>query len=303
MSHSHYTGMTPATMTVIGNLIDYARSVGVEIVSAKEGFARFANAVAVPDENVSNPAGFVVDPFGKVKAMSGIGCGFSVTQIHDYYSPVSSYEENNITEERIITKTAMFPHGVMGVLRTHRTGTNMIQTFIPYGYQEIWVRKVTGTDIPQEFTCMTSLAGEYSNRSTWSYEKIGNCYYDTTNLRPIYCKTAGKKTTTKLTVTSGATSAGNIKIGTPLGDKTIAVTAGETALEIANAIAQTSFAGYAVIQSSENPLVIYLTRAIAQSMSHCTFADTDTTGTSITVSNVVNGVTPAWVDASGNDLT
>ena len=298
-SHSQYSSMTAETAEVICDLIDYIRSVGAEIVNTAEGFSRFANIVDI-ETGADRIGDFFISPDGKIKNRSGIGSGINIMQLHNFYSEIDSFEDENITEERIITNTALFPHSDSGILRTERYNDNIIQTFYPFHYSEIWVRTVANTDIPAEFSCIGALSGEFSARNVLAYSKQGNCYYDTTNNRPIYCKTAGKKTVTKLTVTSGATTSGNIKIGTPLGDKTIAVTAGQTAKEIADTIAETSIAGYNVMQSMENPCVLYLTRVLAQSASHCTFSDTGSTGTTITVTNATNGVSPVWVDASGN---
>lgn len=298
-SHSQYSSMTAETAEVIRDLIDYIRSVGAEIVNTAEGFSRFANIVDI-ETGKDRVGDLFISPDGKTKNRTGIGFGFTNTQLHNYYSEIDSFSDENVTEERIVTNTSLFPHNDSGIMRTERIYDNIIQTFYPFHYNEIWVRTVANTDIPAEFTCIGALSGSFDQRNGLAYSKQGNCYFDTTNNRPIYCKTAGKKTVTKLTVTGGASTSGNIKIGTPLGDKTIAVTAGQTAKEIADTIASTSIAGYNVMQSMENPCVLYLTRSIAQSASHCTFADTGSTGTTISVTNATNGISPVWVDASGN---
>lgn len=302
MSHSQYNSMTSASAEVIKELIDYIRSVGADIVSVKEGFARFGNVLNVEDSSVRD-GGFKVGADGKFVNSTGVGCGFATKQIHNFYSKVEAYANNNVTEERIMNNAKNFPHAAYGILRSSRTDTNLIQYFMPYGYQEVWVRKVYGDTLPAEFTCQCVPTGSYENRNSIAHERKGNAYYDETNDRIIFCKTAGKRSVDQLTVTHGATASGNIKITYAFGSKDIEVVAGDTAQDVADKIAAaTGFTGHNIIQCAENPLILYLTRLLAGTTSACSFTDTDSTGVTISVSRVVTGSASAWIDAAGNTL-
>ena len=300
-SHSQYNSMTSETQQIICDLIDYIRQVGAEVVTVHEGFKRLANIVEV-DTGEHHESELKIDPYGKVKSQRGIGVGVSTRQVHNFYSKVSSFEKDNITEERIVTNTNLFPHSDMGILRTIRIDQAMVQTFIPYNYQEIWTRICQNDDLPGLFSCAGNVAGAYDNRLLFASEKAGNMYYDTTNGRMIICKTAGKRTVDKFEVTSGATNDGNITISTAFGSKTVALEAGDTAESIANKIASTAFVGFNVIQCAENPMILYITRILCGSVGHSSFADTDSTGTMITVTQIASGSAPVWTDMSGNTL-
>lgn len=301
-SHSQYSSMTPETAAVICDLVDYIRSVGAEIVSAKEGFARFANIVDVEDGE-TRIGKFKLSPDGIVFNDTGINGGYSSSQIHNFYSGISSYKDYAVTKERIITDALLFPHNDSGILETIRYADNMVQYFMPFHYQEMWVREVTNNALPAEFTCLNETSGAYDNRNSLAGERKGNIYFDETNNRPIFCKTAGKRSVDQFTVTHGATSAGNIKISYAFGSKDIAVEAGDSAEEVASKIASASFIGHNIKQCLENPLVLYLTRILTGSTSGASFTDTDSTGVTISVSRVVTGSASAWVDASGNAVT
>ena len=300
-SHSQYSSMTPETAAVVCDLIDYIRSVGAEIVSAKEGFARFANIVDVEDGE-TRIGKFKLSPDGIVFNDTGINGGYSSSQIHNFYSGISSYKDYAVTKERIITDALLFPHNDSGILETIRYADNMVQYFMPFHYQEMWVREVANNALPAEFTCLNETSGAYDNRNSLAGERKGNIYFDETNNRPIFCKTAGKRSVDQFTVTHGATSAGNIKISYAFGSKDIAVAAGDTSKDVADKIANASFIGHNIKQSIENPLVLYLTRLLTGSTDGASFTDTDSTGVTVSVSRVVTGTASAWVDASGNTL-
>lgn len=302
MSHSQYNCMTPASAEVIKSLIDYIRSVGADIVSMREGYARYGNVINVEDKTVRD-GGFKVGADGKFKNSTGIGAGLSTEQIHNFYSKVDSYDNNNVTEERIVSNAKMFPHGAYGIMRSYRTDTNLMQYFLPYGYQEVWVRKVNGNDLPTDFTCQSVPNGVFDNRNAFAHERKGNCYYDETNNRPIFCKTAGKRTVDKLKITHGATASGNIRISYAFGTKDIAVEAGDSIEAVAAKIESASIIGHNVIQCAEDESVIYITRLLAQSTSALSFSDTDSTGVTATVTREVTGSSTEWVDASGNAVT
>lgn len=301
-SHSQYSSMTPETSAVICDLVDYIRSAGAEIVSVKDGFARFANIVDVEDGE-TRIGKFKLSPDGKIFNDTGINCGYSTEQIHNFYSGIQSYEDMAITRERIITDALLFPHNDSGILETIRYNDNMFQRFMPFHYQEIWVREVANNALPAEFTCLNPQSGAYDNRNGTASERKGNVYFDETNNRPIFCKKAGNRAIDQFTVTKGAISSGNIKISYAFGSKDVAVSAGDTAQDVANKIKNTSFTGHNIKQCLENPLVLYLTRLLTGSTGGASFTDTDSTGVIISVSRVVQGTGAEWVDASGNVLS
>ena len=142
-------------------------------------------------------------------------------------------------------------------------------------------------------------SGTTANRPTYAF--VGQHYFDTTLGKPVWTKTAGTLEVDTLTISAGATTAGNIAITLNGVAKTVAVAAGDTAGAIGDKIRAAVFAGWTVGGTAGTSTVTF-TKLTAGTNTSPTFADTDTTGTSASFAVTTAGTNNVWVDSTGTTV-
>lgn len=124
-------------------------------------------------------------------------------------------------------------------------------------------------------------------------------YGDSTIGKPVWCKTVGTKEVDTLTLSAGATTSGNITITLNGVATTVAVTAGQTAGQVGDAIRAKAFTGWTVGGTSGSATVTF-TRTQPGTNSAPAFADTGTTGvTTSSFTATTAGTNNVWVDSTG----
>jgi hypothetical protein len=131
-----------------------------------------------------------------------------------------------------------------------------------------------------------------------SGEYVGMQDYDITLNKPVWVKTVGTKELDTLTVSAGATGSGNITITLNGVAKTVAVTAGQTAGQVGDAIRATAFSGWTVGGSAGSATVTF-TKTTTGTNSAPSFSDTGSTGVTASFARTTTGVATVWVDATG----
>ena len=163
-----------------------------------------------------------------------------------------------------------------------------------------WWNEKRVKQILAQLESQTVLKGTTGNRPHATY--IGTMYMDTTldgDGKPIWCNnTIESSEVYTLTLTVGATTAGNITITLNGVAKTIAVTEGQTVGAIGNTIISASFPGWTVGGVANTGVVTFTKTAIGPCTTP-TVVDTGTTGTTGTFVVTHLGTAITWVDATG----
>jgi hypothetical protein len=122
----------------------------------------------------------------------------------------------------------------------------------------------------------------------------GQHFYDTTLGHPIFCLTAGVKEVDTLTVNTGATNSGNVTVTLNGFGTTVAVLAGDTAINVADKIRSTAFTGWTVGGTTGTNTVVFTENAIGASVAP-SFTDTGSTGATATFVVTTAGTNGTWV--------
>ena len=281
----------------IEDLIDYARGLGVEIVNMENGIDIIGNVIDIGDPSDDSYFNLGCDGNFRTNDMC-----IDNTK-YDFYDVITAFPENKVTVAWIgETKTTGFPHTDQGLLTTYRLGGNTIdrQEFRPKGFNEIWARYVNSNGKWGYFKPLTSLSGATADRPYDNY--VGCSYYDITLDKPVWIKTAGVHEVDTLTITTGATTNGNITITTSLGaDIIVGVTAEMTIAEVDAAIREATFTGFNVSGVAGSGIIVF-TDLIAQGGTAPVFDDTGITGVEATFVRTATGVVSVWVDATGTPV-
>lgn len=217
-----------------------------------------------------------------------------------FSTPITDFRKNAVTHSFVNAGgSSGFP--VAGILSTYRfanggTGFDR-QELMGYRTTQKWVRftDVDGSWAP--FVEVGSGSGTTANRPKVGAGQ-GYPYYDTTLGKPVYLHTAWVQERDTLTVSSGATSSGNITITLNGVDFTVAVTAGMTVAQVDAAIRAATMTGW-MKTGTANSGVIVFTRIEGGTCSAPAFNDVGSTGVSATFARTTSGVNGVWHDATG----
>lgn len=286
MSHSQNATMDDDMLDTIEQLIDYAKSIGIDFVTAKEGLKSIGNALECGRDRDAG----IVDADGNFNG-TGVGVGVSEQQLHHYYSNHDDYASCNVTSEIIRpTSSQGYPDGMGGLLITYTSTGYVYQLFLSNKANRIYYRStVTNGGEMGEFTPLSSVSSTTANLPSMGSETVGNCIYDTDVNRPKWVKTAGVKTASKIEITDTATTNGNIKIGSV----SIPVTTDMTCEDIAAAIAAANIAGWNKIQDGAT---VYLTRLAATATAKLSYSDPDNTGVTANDTLIRAGAAAEYTD-------
>lgn len=282
MSHSQNTTLDAAMLNVVSDLIDYARSNEVEIVTVREGLQMFANSF-------EGHGGGKIAPNG---GFVGNGVWGGVLDVDTNFARFVGDYAIGITNERINAGNAkLFPKSQAGLLVTTKTIDATWQDFLPYQQNEVHRRKLSSSGAPGTFKLQTPTS--FSTALRPLDVDAGYCGFDTTLDKPIWCKTAGVRHVLRIDFLTGADTDGTFT----LGGATVPVTAGMTPGQIAAAFEAATYAGWSLI-IHKNTSTVYMYRLANLSASTPTFADGGT-GVSCSMTVERTGSAAIWVDATG----
>lgn len=285
MSHSQNATLNDTILNIVRDLIDYAASKGVEIVTISEGLKIFGNVFESSTKGT-------IDPSGGVHG-SGVWGGNLDAQAKGTFAKTFELYKVGITAERISAQdNESFPYGVHGSLITTKTLDTCRQSFQPYNKNETWTRLLLENSVPDKFKLQTSISGTTANRP--KYINAGYVYMDTDLNAPVFCSVGGETHCFKIEVTIGATSNGTVT----LGGATINVTAGMSTVEIATALDLATYTGFSLIQKPQSNTV-FAYRSLPMVSSSPTFTDSAGTGVAMTITTVRAGVAPVWIKSDG----
>lgn len=132
MSHSQYADFDANQLQYVREIIDYARSKGVDIVSLKDGYEAIGNVVDIGDYSARETGAeyTILDADGKRHSKSN-NIDFKLSDENPTPStPITDFEVNKITHNIVITANAVgFPENRGGTLLTRRYSNDS------YGYQ------------------------------------------------------------------------------------------------------------------------------------------------------------------------
>ena len=271
--HSQNPTFNEAMKTQIAHMIEHAQAKGVEIVNMATALSYFgADEIIITGGRQPNGS------------------------IYSFGTSITDFPQGKVTEVLITGATSRwgFPRGTDGMLTTYRledTDGNLgKQEYRPNGYDEIWVRYADSNGNWLAFMPPPGLRGTTANRPTDA--PANYCYYDTDLGKPIWATTAPARNIDKIAVTSGATGSGNITIRST----TVAITAGDTAEQVAAKIRAASIAGFSWGGYGTTCILL---RFVPTTVSATTFTDTDSTGVTATVTRIIAGEAPVWKDVNG----
>jgi len=148
-SHSQYTSFDSTQIQHIMNIIDYARSNGVEIVGVHEGLDRVGNIIDVGDyvlrDDASSPEYTVMDYQGVIHSKSN-SKDYYMRKYNSATVTTSLYEfpKSAVTSDTIVSENATgFPENKPGVLETYRTeaSSNSFQLYYIFDTNDVYKRR------------------------------------------------------------------------------------------------------------------------------------------------------------------
>ena len=129
--HCHYAQWTPAKLSEIGTLIEYAETKGVEVANVATGYRKHGNMVEIGD-TLTKGKNTVIDSKGDVH--SDVLGKYRMTLIHTFNgnTPIAEFDKHAITEVYLNSTQASgnMPENSAGVLITHRVANDL------YSFQE-----------------------------------------------------------------------------------------------------------------------------------------------------------------------
>lgn len=130
---------------------------------------------------------------------------------------------------------------------------------------------------------------------------VADQWYDTNLTKPLWLKNLGIQEKDTLTVTTGATTSGNITITLNGIAFTVAVLAGDTAISIATKIRAAAFTGWLTSGTTGTTIVVF-TKNSTGTVTTSTFTDTGATSAVSTFTITTAGVANVWADATGTTV-
>lgn len=298
-THSEF--LSEADLTKIAALVDYVKAANVPIVTLSKGLDLVGNAVEA--SNIGSDDYFVVDCEGVIYQPQlqthymARATFTAATLLTDFeygvtYGIISTPDNAGFPDNAgtVITTRVSERYGLAANLSyqmfyQYNSGTICRRTWNTAGYWNAW-----------EYY-PTVLSGGTSGRPTVTYR--GQTFYDMTLGKLTWVRVAAVQEVDTITVSTGATSSGNITITLNGVAKTVAVAAGDTAAGVAAKIKATAFTGWILAHTTGTGVVVF-TKYATGACSAPAFEDTGITGVEAAFVVTTAGVTTTWGDQVGN---
>ena len=143
--------------------------------------------------------------------------------------------------------------------------------------------------------------GTGTTASRPTYASSGYMHYDTTLNKPVWVKTQGEFEKDTLTVSTGATTSGNITITLNGANVLVTVEEGDTVAQVDAKIRAAAFTGWALSGTAGSGVIVF-TKNTVEVCSAPSYEDTGVTGVEGAFVRTTTGILPIWVDATGTTV-
>ena len=301
MSHASFPSFDDVQIGYIKELIDYARGLGVEILSTNEALDVFGNVLDVGDYtgHISDPAYeyTILDAEGIIHSKSNNGVIIDNSSNVIYSTPADYFKRDKITQSSVsYDRRTGFPESQGGLLVTHKGihDTYVQQVYYP-STTGVFKRHWDNSGSKWSEWLRVSAAIGAATRPITAY--VGMMHFETGTSKPIWCKTKGVNEETTLTITAGATSSGNISVTLNNNTTNIAVEIGDTPEIIGNKIRGTSVIGWNPTGDADSAVVVFV--KLTPGVNGTPAFNGGLTGVTGTIEKTVFGSSNVWVDATG----